>query len=84
MNMKDFVATWWPLALPLLAVGASTVRADAMIASQADRVEYLYQKGSPVVSERLARIEERQIAAQETLARIERRIEEERQRDGDR
>jgi hypothetical protein len=74
VTMRDFVQTWWPLAVPLLAVAGSTVRADALIQYQGERVNYLYENGSPKAGERLAAIEATQGRIISQLDRIERKI----------
>lgn len=67
---KAFLS-WWPVILTVAAVGASAVRADTNIADQRERIDYLYENGSPSVSARLARIEAGQEAVTRQLDRIE-------------
>lgn len=68
---------WWPVLLTAVAVGSSAVRADTKISDTEARVEYLYSKGSPIVAERLARIEAGQDATLRQLDRIEKKLDSE-------
>jgi hypothetical protein len=71
---RSFIQTWWPVILPLLAVLGSTVRADTRLEGQTERVNYLYNNGSPAVTQRLARMEGTQEAMKAQLDRIERKL----------
>lgn len=75
------VIAYWPIILTAGAVVVSAAQANTRLDGLSDKVEYIYQKGAPPTAERLARIEERQIAIEkeqkemnETLVRIEGKI----------
>lgn len=61
----------WPIGLSLLIGGATMVRATTQIDGLAEQVTELKQNGSPIVRERLARIEAKQDGQIERLKRIE-------------
>ena len=73
-SVRNFVGTWWPIVLPLLAVAGSTVRAEAQNGYQSEQITELKTVGVPATNERLARIEERLEHQGKTLDRIEQKL----------
>lgn len=62
---------FWPIGLAFLVGGASIVQAGSQVEQVERRVTEIETNGSPVVRERLARIEEAQKAQGRQLDRIE-------------
>ena len=65
---------FWPVVAFALIGGTYAVTAMAQSTEIERRVDTLETEGSPVVRERLARMEERQIAQDRTLERMEKKL----------
>ena len=70
----SFIPRWWPVALSLAAIVTFAIEVDAQTDTNARDIKELREKGSPVVAERLARMEAKQDAVKEQLDRIERKL----------
>lgn len=77
------VLAYWPIILTALAITVTAAEANTRLDFLTDRVEYIWENGPPSQSVRLARIEEKQIRIEEkqkemneTLIRIEDKIDE--------
>lgn len=70
------LGVFWPVALAALSIGAIGVRADAQIDAVDARVTTIETEGAPVTRERLARIEQQQLANSRQLDRMEQKLDE--------
>lgn len=73
--------TYWPLIVTVLAIAGTAGAANARLDNLSDRVEYIWNNGPPPLAIRLTRIEEKQTHIEEkqkemneTLIRIEEKI----------
>lgn len=67
---------FWPIVAMALVGGTYAVTAMAQADNMSDRVSELEQNGTPIVRERLARIETSQSAQGKQLERIEDKLDE--------
>lgn len=74
-QFKKIVA-YWPIILTALAVTVSAASANTRLDNLQERVQYIWDNGSPSVAIRLARIEEKQNHMNAQLDRIEEKMDE--------
>lgn len=67
---------FWPIALAGLLGGAAVVQASAQVEEVQRRVNDLETNGTPVIRERLARMETAQAIQTQTLDRMEKKLDE--------
>lgn len=72
-SVKLFQA-FWPALLALLVSGASVAQTTSRVNDLDRRVEDISANGAPVTRERLARIEAKQDAMAEAMARMEQKL----------
>lgn len=72
-QIKKIVA-YWPIILTALAVTVSAASANTRLDNVNERVQYIWDNGSPSVAVRLARIEEKQDHIDLQLDRIENKL----------
>lgn len=72
-HIKKIVA-YWPIILTALAVTVSAASANTRLDNLNDRVDYIWNNGTPSVAVKLARIEEKQNHIDLQLDRIENKL----------
>lgn len=72
-TLKKVVAVW-PIVLTAAALTISAASASTRLDELKSRVDYIWDNGSPTVSVRLARMEEKQNQMNEKLDRIEQKL----------
>lgn len=70
-GMRELMSTWWPIALPILAIAGSTVRTETIVSRQSNDIEIMRREGVPTTNERLARLETKIEVQNGLLVRID-------------
>ncbi len=74
MSMRELIETWWPVALPLLAIAGSAIRTETIVGGQQVAIDRLREEGVPSTNERLARLETKIDMQNGTLVRIDEKL----------
>lgn len=68
------IPRYWPIIVTALGLTVSAASANTRLADLTDKVDYIWDNGSPPIATRLARIDEREEQMAKTLDRVDHKL----------